>query len=90
MAPKKEATLSQQQTQQPIMDLERIKRHFSWSDPSAMWVTAITDGLTGPLMVHKLVVKSRDVVETELNHLPIIIWSSLPKSSDFSTSDNNK
>ncbi|XP_039492178.1 ABC transporter G family member 20 isoform X1 [Drosophila santomea] len=36
MAPKKEATLSQQQTQQPVMDLERIKRHFSWSDPSAI------------------------------------------------------
>ncbi|SPP80792.1 ABC transporter G family member 23 isoform X1 [Drosophila guanche] len=40
MAPKKEATLSQQQQQQqqqqPVMDFERIKRHFSWSDPSAI------------------------------------------------------
>ncbi|ALC47216.1 CG9990 [Drosophila busckii] len=45
MAPKKESTLSQQQQQQqqpqqqqqqPVMDFERIKRHFSWSDPSAI------------------------------------------------------
>ncbi|XP_017865383.1 PREDICTED: ABC transporter G family member 23 isoform X2 [Drosophila arizonae] len=42
MAPKKEATLSQQQQQQqqqqqlPALDFERIKRHFSWSDPSAI------------------------------------------------------
>ncbi|XP_030080635.1 ABC transporter G family member 23 isoform X2 [Drosophila hydei] len=43
MAPKKEATLSQQQQQQhqqqqqlPAIDFERIKRHFSWSDPSAI------------------------------------------------------
>ncbi|XP_032597380.1 ABC transporter G family member 23 isoform X2 [Drosophila grimshawi] len=43
MAPKKETTLSQQQQnhhhqqhQQPVMDFERIKRHFSWSDTSAI------------------------------------------------------
>ncbi|XP_028899299.1 ABC transporter G family member 23 isoform X1 [Zeugodacus cucurbitae] len=37
MAPKKEATLNlQQQQQQQVLDIERIKRHFSWSDPNAI------------------------------------------------------
>ncbi|XP_030371527.1 ABC transporter G family member 23 isoform X2 [Scaptodrosophila lebanonensis] len=34
MAIKKDSALNRQQQQQPVMDFERIKRHFSWSDPS--------------------------------------------------------
>ncbi|XP_036323033.1 ABC transporter G family member 23 isoform X2 [Rhagoletis pomonella] len=36
MAPKKEATLTRQHQQQQVLDIERIKRHFSWSDPNAI------------------------------------------------------
>ncbi|XP_037943974.1 cilia- and flagella-associated protein 58-like [Teleopsis dalmanni] len=37
MAPKRDTTQQQQQNQQqPAIDIERIKRHFSWSDPNAI------------------------------------------------------
>ncbi|XP_037950012.1 ABC transporter G family member 20-like isoform X2 [Teleopsis dalmanni] len=37
MAPKRDTTQQQQQSQQqPAIDIERIKRHFSWSDPNAI------------------------------------------------------